>query len=442
MALLLTIAAAAPASACLNDRDTLAEEIKGLPEVTQIITGRFERNPPLYYEMRIKRLESEIPAHPDVLNNYDDIAVALDRVHRDDEAIRWEERKRAKLIALNVSATDPATKENWYRYYANCGTCWVHRWLGRGADRKRIAEVKMARAMIAKAIAIKPGAHEGREKYQLLAMDWIIKRPTEPAETVAESSGSQRNNKSAKVAPREYQTLNNFVFANQDNYNEAVTGLTGLVVLGGAWESVDVFTAIAKGLEESEPRRMWASKLAYLRTEELFENGLHSINPSNDDQMSAVAQISPMMGSLRATNMPKVFKSMRKEADEWQTKRTDYMMARLTIGRHPDTDATFWHEWHEYGPPEPPKSRTAWLWEALGKPFGSDDRFAEALPSLLVVGFVALLVFMTPVFFLIRAIRLERRWKANRSADLERRTERESGPHDDTSPPQPPPSAG
>ncbi len=47
--------AAMPAHACINDRDTLAEEIKGLPDVAQIITGRFERNPPLYHQMRIDR---------------------------------------------------------------------------------------------------------------------------------------------------------------------------------------------------------------------------------------------------------------------------------------------------------------------------------------------------------------------------------------------------
>ena len=77
---------AASAHACLNDRDTLAEEIRGLPDVTAIITGRFERNPPLYYQMRIDRLAREIPArhghetlaNPNTLNDCDDMAVALD----------------------------------------------------------------------------------------------------------------------------------------------------------------------------------------------------------------------------------------------------------------------------------------------------------------------------------------------------------------------------
>src|SRR5262249_29824726 len=39
-------------AACLWDRDTPAGEAKGMLEVVAVLTGRFERNPPLFYEMR------------------------------------------------------------------------------------------------------------------------------------------------------------------------------------------------------------------------------------------------------------------------------------------------------------------------------------------------------------------------------------------------------
>ncbi|HEY3330867.1 MAG TPA: hypothetical protein VGK19_12640 [Capsulimonadaceae bacterium] len=363
LTLLLTIfLATAPANACLNDRDTLAEEIKGLPEVTQIITGRFERNPPLYYKMRIKRLQSEIPAHPDVLNNYDDIAVALDRVHRDDEAIRWEERKRGKLVALKVSATDPATKENWYRYYANCGTCWVHRWLGRGADRKRIAEVKTARNMIAKAIAIKPGAHEGREKYQLLAMDWIIKAPMKldyPG-APASSKPTLRN-----------VSLGEFILDEQRNYDGAIRGLSGLVVLGSAWESIDIFSALSSSFDMEHGRM---EDFAYMRCVELRLKGARSLMDSRQTpEPTAADPWKPF--DKDAVN---TYKYLRAEADAWQVRRTTYMTTRLQAGRHPDTDPSFWSDWHDSGSPDPPLTITEWLWNRLGKPMPF-DRFQSKL---------------------------------------------------------------
>lgn len=52
------------AAACLWDRDTPAEEALGLPEVVAVLTGRFERNPPLYYEMRLARVTLHLQSQP------------------------------------------------------------------------------------------------------------------------------------------------------------------------------------------------------------------------------------------------------------------------------------------------------------------------------------------------------------------------------------------
>lgn len=474
---------AAPARACLNDRDTLAEEIKGLPDITRIITGRFERNPPLYYEMRIKRIGASLPSHPDTLNDYDDIAVALDRVGRDDEAIGWEEKKRARLVALHVSDTDPATKENWYRYYANCGTCWVHRWLRHGADRTKIAQVKTARDMIARAIVIKPGAHEGREKYQLLVMDWIIQpraigtpstnrntlayvaswqgirysfraqpkgnggeggdansddesgllkgaadyldqgltdQPVdlvERAERVRVSwSGSKeladkddgfeaydtigasayamrwfRNGADpsaiadlrkavALVNSRDSQpplqpntsypkpfappapiravdvaasalrlpevSLMEYVSPDHEAPRATLDGMSGLVVLGSAWESIDVFDCIAAALSRQYPHKSHLSAMVWLRVRELKQAGHRSLGSID---------VEPPPDSMNEVSSEDTtaYRSLRSEADEWEKKRTAYMMARLSAGRHPDTDSTFWSDWHDSGPPVP-----------------------------------------------------------------------------------------
>ena len=120
--ILLLYSLIAPVRACLIDRysDSLAEEARELPDVVQVITGRFPRNPPLFYQIRIARAQQEIRAHPRNFPLYDDIAVAYDRLGNDDAAIQWIETKRRLLPPFD--AHNRVLKEQWYRYYANCGT--------------------------------------------------------------------------------------------------------------------------------------------------------------------------------------------------------------------------------------------------------------------------------------------------------------------------------
>src|SRR4051812_35143963 len=113
---LVLLLLARPAAACLWDRDTLDVEAKGLPDMVRVVTGRFERNPPLYYEMRLRRVTTELAAHPERLTLYDDAGVACDRLHRNDEAVRWMAKKRAAMAEF------PTSRDDRYRYHANLGT--------------------------------------------------------------------------------------------------------------------------------------------------------------------------------------------------------------------------------------------------------------------------------------------------------------------------------
>ncbi len=335
----------ASAHACLNDRDTLAEEIKGLPDVVQVVTGRFERNPPLYYQMRLARVAAELKANPGLLPDYDDAGVACDRLGRDDEAIRWMNKKRTRLVHLN--AADPAIKEQWYRYNANVGTFWVHRWLRAGADRRRIGEVRKARGYIAEAIKIKPDAHFGREKYQLQVMDWIVKeRPYLTPNTWMTAVDPDGH---AHIVP---QTDPEAFFSHSASLGGGSTkALCGLIMLGSAWESVDVFDALGHSL--SYPREEQLSYLTNLRCRELIEQGHGSLvpgAPKGEDLVRAMHL--DMTYHARQGEDERLYRRLRAEADNWQKKRTDYMMARLTAGLHPDTDPTFWSDYRDPGPPQ------------------------------------------------------------------------------------------
>src|ERR1035438_5441566 len=126
-AVIVLFAAALPARACLWDNDTLAMEAKRFPDMVEVSVGRFERNPPLYYEMRLTRVSAELRTSPEKLDLYDDAGVACDRLGRDDEALTWMARKEARLPRGDAEAR--------YRYLANAGTFHIHRWLRAGANR-------------------------------------------------------------------------------------------------------------------------------------------------------------------------------------------------------------------------------------------------------------------------------------------------------------------
>lgn len=115
--LLLPLLWVSPARACLNDRDSdsLATQAAKFPDTLRVITGRFERNPPLFYQMRIRRSLTQLQKKPRDFGLYDDIAVAFDRLGRDDEALAIMTKKRVLLPRFN--AKDLKLKEAWYRFF-------------------------------------------------------------------------------------------------------------------------------------------------------------------------------------------------------------------------------------------------------------------------------------------------------------------------------------
>lgn len=56
---LLGVTLGTSAHACINDRDSdaLALQAGRVPDAVRIISGRFERNPPQYYQMRLEHAQ-------------------------------------------------------------------------------------------------------------------------------------------------------------------------------------------------------------------------------------------------------------------------------------------------------------------------------------------------------------------------------------------------
>lgn len=378
------LALATTSRACLQDRDSLETEARGVPDVMRALSGRFERNPPLFYQMRMQRVAGQIAASPSRLDLYDDISVAADRLNRDDEALAWIEKKRARLQVLE--ARKPEVREHWYRYYANAGTFRVHRWIGGGADRSKLREVKIARNLIAKAIAIKPGAHFGREKYQLKTMDWILYPPPPLKE-----AGDKLPNLLGLVPGGSFDIGGGPAELKERGYQDAERGLTGLITLGAAWQSIDVFNA----LRYVEAWRGDGSVvyLLGLRLQEMAGSGQTSLYPrslSAPMMTQAFALENAEMflsGHVSNSETPAdrvaAFEALRAEADHWHERRTAFMLERLKAGRHPDTDASFWQGWDDGSPPALHK-QSFWqseqflfkilprilMWTVISLPFG------------------------------------------------------------------------
>lgn len=322
--LLLLSALGCVAIACIWDRDTLAAEAKGLPEVVRVVTGRFDRNPALYYEMRASRVEKHISREPRRFDLYDDLAVAYDRLGESDKAIEWMGRKEQVLKEAPDGV--PGKKDALYKFYANIGTFYAHRWIRDGGDLEQPGDLEAAQAALTKAIEINPDAHFGREVFQLWAIEWLLDAETE--DTLGEWIGDRLHHRRTEV-------------------QEAIEGISGLIVLGNAWESVDIFQALAYLLGNDHAT---LAHIASLRIQELLESGRKPLKHAESDIVESIHIAMTDEDILR--NAEQEFRRLRAEAERYHERRTEFMVARLREGRHPDTDPRFWDGWVEPEPPE------------------------------------------------------------------------------------------
>ncbi len=180
-----------------------------------ILTDRYERPSRAWHEARLAKRLATIEAaerrgaqrEPAALDAMDDAAVSLDQLRRPAEG---EALMRRKLALLGVREPEPSaagpvmrdlfgvdpdvrsarmatplTERDRPRYQAaaNLATVLAHQaladvWRCEPTAARTAAE---ARSWLLDAIAIHPGAHFGREMWQLAALDWIRTAACQPA---------------------------------------------------------------------------------------------------------------------------------------------------------------------------------------------------------------------------------------------------------------------
>jgi tetratricopeptide (TPR) repeat protein len=323
---------------CLWDSDTLRAEAAGAPGMVETIVGRFDRYPPLYYQMRLDRAAADVATNPADLNAYDDAAVSCDRLGKHDEAIAWMAQKRTALDALPESE---ARADHEYRYLANLGTFHAHRWLANGADRADMADMEQARDLIRQAIALNPDAHFGRERYQLMALEWILE-PT-PVDDGRYPMGYYTSILDRIAYDDGWPGVSYRNDLAKAGYPDAPEGFAGLVALGNGWNSFDVFHALALALQDRQDSSL--AYLAWLRAEEILASGGGTLHPEMD-----LSDFDPAEHPYHLNAHAPVeafYTKARAEADAWHQARTAYITTRLEQGEHPDTHPAFFAAWVE-----------------------------------------------------------------------------------------------
>jgi tetratricopeptide (TPR) repeat protein len=137
---------------CLWDYDTIKMERTRFPSTLELITGKFLRHSPEFYKWRIENRLKRLESDPTNVSLLDDLAVAYDKSDQNDKAIE---------TALKTEKLYPGR----YETAANLGSFYFHS-----------GKLSEGIPHIDKALQINPDAHFGREKYQKLLVEYVLKQ--------------------------------------------------------------------------------------------------------------------------------------------------------------------------------------------------------------------------------------------------------------------------
>jgi tetratricopeptide (TPR) repeat protein len=220
-AALLVVTSPNRAQACLWDHDTFLEESLGKRDLAEVLSGDLRKHSQTFYAAKVAYTQPMIDAGAAPKERYDDLAVALAKLGRVDEA-------------LAVMATKEAKFPGEYTTLANVGTFLMMKGDLQGAlDKLRAAVAKW------------PDAHFGREEFQLQLLEFalrVAKDPTLPQkenflglEMSAERAGIAAEGRGRKTAAKKVPP-------------KAVEALVGMIRFGEGHESPLVWTALAWAL--------------------------------------------------------------------------------------------------------------------------------------------------------------------------------------------------
>jgi tetratricopeptide (TPR) repeat protein len=304
----LLFAAAGPAAACLWDRDTLADEQRGLPEMAAIITGRYERHTPEFFERRIREAQSRLKTADGETAKalLDDIGVAYDRLDRQPHAIS---AMREKISRFGVD----------YTTAANLGTFYAH-----------AGDMDQAENWIRRAVKINPDAHFGREWVQLRAIQYF------------------RDLRKAKT-PEAKQKVK---FWDRDIDKRAVEGAAGIIKMGDR-AVPEIYVALGEALREQEHNSL--AVMAYWRAMDLG-GPKHPLYPEWEREAADTLR------KIRTDFIPRLisradYDKHRAYAERWVAAYQAHERALVGAGRDLEAIANYRDFYRKWGTPREPYPR-------------------------------------------------------------------------------------
>jgi tetratricopeptide (TPR) repeat protein len=209
--------AAAPAYACLWDHDTLAEESLGQKDTLEVVTGKLRDHATAWYEAKIAYTQPMIDKGDAPMERYDDLAVALAKTGKLDDAIALMTAKEARF-------------RGEYTTEANLGTFYAMK-----------GDTKTALDHLHEAIAINPDAHFGRETYQVQLLAWTD--PDRTGDFLALPQPTEEEILSIISPTRTYDHVRAPAVPK-----DAVTAIVGLIRFGGNDQNAHLWYSLGLAL--------------------------------------------------------------------------------------------------------------------------------------------------------------------------------------------------
>lgn len=295
--------------ACLWDYDTIQMERQEFPTALELITGKFLRHSDVYYQWRIEDRTPKLSASPSA-ELFDDLAVAHEKLGNHDQAIGLMREKQLGFPDL-------------YETHANLGTFYIHK----GEHKKGVEE-------IAKAIAINPDAHFGREIYQKALVEYLlsVKEAKRKEEAELLQTMSPPPSPDLKIAddgkislplnttgiPGPYSKYGFAkyleVSADEEDGKKAVKGILGMMRFGN-YDSPVLLEALGDLLQTSDDSNMIAAR-AYLKASYAVNDRAGKLAYREKATGCIERQ---EYGNLHLLQLEKEFQSEIYEAEQWFT---------------------------------------------------------------------------------------------------------------------------
>ncbi|QQS04945.1 MAG: hypothetical protein IPK50_22135 [Fibrobacterota bacterium] len=337
--------------ACLWDSETIYVERIGFPSDIRMILGAFlVRSDSFHLHRKALSLQKIADSAKATPLDYDNLAVSLDKLHRDDSAIVVMKSKRVRY--------GPA-----YETMANMGTFHFH--LGNFAE---------GLPYIDSALKINPEAHFGRERYQKWLVEYILSLPKKgsplcPAKSKRDiGRGKGEHGYAAFVAKQEGMTR-----LSDSAREKAIRGVLGMMRFGNGNHPIllesygdlalgrkDPFgrgLAVKAYLKASENSSDSSARIGYDRLASLVPKNSASLEKHYDDLRNyrirmqwRIADMKRDRGSNFENDANKIeafLKGPEEEADPYEGLETEIDLGEFD----PDQDPPKWksRRWKQYG---------------------------------------------------------------------------------------------